>query len=63
MVGAVSTDELAADVSAHYATLDHWIKGNSDFISPLLSSDMGNNMTVEAFETLLVAVGWQWPDT
>jgi len=64
VVGAVSTDEWAADVSAHLATLDQWIKGNDGLISPLPSQDAEDSASyVETFESLLAAAGWEWSET
>ncbi|MDQ7733693.1 DUF4214 domain-containing protein [Halomonas sp. SpR1] len=64
VVGAVSTDEWAVDVNAHLVTLNQWIQGNDDLISPLPSLDAEDRATyVEKFETLLAAAGWEWPDT
>lgn len=64
VVGAVSTDEWATDVSAQLATLDQWIKGNDGLIAPLPSQDAENSATyVETFESLLAVAGWECPDT
>ena len=63
VVGTVSTDEWAADVEAHLATLDQWIKGNDDLIPPLSNKDISDGQAyLETFRTLLASAGWEMPE-
>ncbi len=70
LVGAVSTDLWAAEVSAHYDIVDEWINGN-DYLIPSLQrghieTRFGiaiSDTPVDDFATLLESKGWELPDT
>lgn len=69
VVGAVSTDLWATEVSAHYDVVTQWMAANDYLIAPLergvIETPFGiasSQTPVDDFATLLQSAGWQLPD-
>lgn len=68
VVGAVSTDGWASEVSAHYKVLNQWMAGNDYLIPPLQNGEiesrfgiLTSNTPVDTFSTQLNSAGWELP--
>ncbi|WP_394425046.1 DUF4214 domain-containing protein [Vreelandella stevensii] len=69
VVGAVSTDQWGAEVSAHYDVLSTWMQAN-DYLLPSLPRGFVETpfgivsavTAVDEFATLIESAGWHFPD-